>query len=215
MLRTILALSTATTLVLGSATLLQAQNVAATIQGIVTDASVAPIPGATVVVRNVATGDTRELVTDEGGRYRAPLRPPGEYEIRASLTGFRTVERRGVGLAVGQDAVINLTLPLGAIAENIIVIGDAPRIELTTGTVSGLVSEREIRDLPLSAAMRSATRSSARDSPRSICPWSSRSASALSGSSSEQNVSTCSIARILPFPPAGLRSRASTLTGRR
>lgn len=149
MLRTILALGIATLLALGSATLLQAQNVAATIQGIVTDASAAPIPGATVVVRNVATGDTRELVTDEGGRYRAPLLPPGEYEIRASLTGFRTVERRGIGLAVGQDAVINLTLPLGTIAENIIVIGDAPRIELTTGTVSGLVSEREIRDLPL------------------------------------------------------------------
>ena len=102
-----------------------------------------------MVVRNVATGDTRELMTDDGGRYRAPLLPPGEYEIRASITGFQTVERRGIALTVGQDAVINLSLAIGTVAENVVVVGDSPRIELTTGAISGLVSAREIRDLPL------------------------------------------------------------------
>ena len=101
------------------------------------------------MVRNVATGDTRELTTDEGGRYRAPLLPPGEYQIRASITGFQTVERRGIALTVGQDAVINLSLGIGTVAENVVVVGDSPRIELTTGAISGLVSAREIRDLPL------------------------------------------------------------------
>jgi outer membrane receptor protein involved in Fe transport len=144
-----LAFGLAILLTLGSDVLVQAQNILATIQGTITDTSAAPIPGATVVVRNVATSDTRELTTDEGGRYRAPLLPPGEYEIRASITGFQTVERRGVGLTLGQDAVINLTLAVGTVAENIVVVGDSPRIELTSGAITGLVSAREIRDLPL------------------------------------------------------------------
>ena len=136
-------------LTLASTGLVQAQNVGATLQGTITDTTAAPIPGATVVVRNIATGDTRELTTDEGGRYRAVLLPSGEYEIRASITGFQTVERRGIGLTIGQDAVINLTLSVGAVAESIVVTGDSPRIELTSGAISGLVSAREIRDLPL------------------------------------------------------------------
>ena len=144
-----LAFGVAILLTLGSDVLVQAQNILATIQGTITDTSAAPIPGATVVVRNVATGDTRELTTDEGGRYHAPLLPPGEYQIRASITGFQTVERRGVGLTLGQDAVINLALAVGAVAENIVVVGDSPRIELTSGAITGLVSAREIRDLPL------------------------------------------------------------------
>jgi outer membrane receptor protein involved in Fe transport len=125
------------------------QNVGGTIQGTITDASGAAVPGVTVVVRNASTGVTRELLTDEGGRYRAPVLPPGDYEIKASITGFQTVERRGVSLVVGQDAIVNLTLTMGRLEEQVLVAADVPRVELTTGAVSGLVSEEEIRALPL------------------------------------------------------------------
>ena len=126
-----------------------AQNVGGSIQGTVTDSSGAAIAGATVIVRNVGTGDTREMVTDPHGRYHAPLLPPGEYEVRTSLSGFQPVERRGIRLTVGQDALVNLTLSVGPLEESVVVRGDSPAINLTSGAVTSLVGEREMRDLPL------------------------------------------------------------------
>ncbi len=127
----------------------RAQNVGGSIQGTVSDSSGHAIAGAQVAVRNAGTGDVRELVTEPSGRYHAPLLPPGEYEVKVSMTGFQTVERRGVRLTVGQDAVLDVALDLGKISEEVVVDADASRVNLTSGAVSGLVGEKEIRDLPL------------------------------------------------------------------
>jgi len=127
----------------------RAQNVGASIQGTVTDSSGQAVAGAHVTVRNVGTGDARELVTETTGRYHAPLLPPGEYEVKVALTGFQTVERRGLRLTVGQDAVVNVALEVGRMSEEVVVAGDVSRVNLTSGAVSGLVGEKEIRDLPL------------------------------------------------------------------
>jgi outer membrane receptor protein involved in Fe transport len=127
----------------------RAQTVGGSIQGTITDSSGQPIPAAPVVVRNVGTGDTRELRTEPDGRYHAPLLPPGEYEVKASHTGFQTVDRRGIRLAVGQVAVVNVSLEVGRMAEELVVDADVSRVNLTSGAVSGLVGEQEIRDLPL------------------------------------------------------------------
>ncbi|PYR71455.1 MAG: TonB-dependent receptor, partial [Acidobacteria bacterium] len=126
-----------------------AQNIGGSIHGTITDSSHATVPGVTVVIRNVRTGATRELATDGAGTYRAPLLPPGEYEIRASLTGFQTVDRRGIELALGQDAIVDLTLTLGRVEQEVVVVASAPQVNLASGAVSGLVSEHEIRALPL------------------------------------------------------------------
>jgi outer membrane receptor protein involved in Fe transport len=131
------------------ATAVAAQDVGGSIQGVINDSTGAALPGVNIVIRNVATGASRELVTDASGRYLAPLLPPGEYELTASLQGFQTLERRGITLVVGQVAVVNVELGVGARAEQLTVSGEAPAIQLTTGSVSGVVGEREIRDLPL------------------------------------------------------------------
>jgi outer membrane receptor protein involved in Fe transport len=125
-----------------------AQNVGGSVQGVVSDATGAVLPGAIVVIRNVETGDAREVTTDAEGRYIVPVLPPGEYQVRATLQGFQTVERRGITLVVGQVAVVNVALGVGR-EEQITVTGEAPRIQLTTGAVSGVVGQREINDLPL------------------------------------------------------------------
>src|ERR1051326_1857506 len=64
------------------------------------------IPGASVSIKNADTGLTRELVTDEQGRYSAPNLPVGPYEVQVSLTGFQTEVRKGIELTVGQEGVI-------------------------------------------------------------------------------------------------------------
>src|SRR5213593_3577523 len=110
-----------------------AQTVGASLRGTVTDPSGAVIPRASVEIRSVETGATRALSTDEGGRWREPVLLPGEYELRVSAAGFQTVVRKGIHLAVGQDAVIDLRLELGATGTAISVTADAERINLTSG----------------------------------------------------------------------------------
>jgi hypothetical protein len=126
-----------------------AQTVGASLQGTITDPSGAVVPGAMVEIRNVQTGASRVLKSDEGGRWREPVLLPGEYELRVSATGFQTVIRKGIHLAVGQDAVADVGLELGKAGAEISVMADAERINLTSGSVSGLVDQRQMRDLPL------------------------------------------------------------------
>ena len=125
------------------------QTVGASLRGTVTDSTGAALPGATVSIVNVATGASRDLVTDGAGRYTAPILPPGDYELHVTLTGFQPQARRGLRLAVGQDAAIDIRLDVGTVAEEVTVTGSAPGVDLTSGAVSGLVTDRQIRDLPL------------------------------------------------------------------
>ena len=136
-------------LVLSFPTVSIAQLVGGAIQGVVKDAQGATLPGASILIRNVATGVVYEQTTDRTGHYQVLALPPAEYEVQVSLTGFRGVAHRGIRLTVGQTAVIDTTLELGVISETIEVRGDAVTINLASGAVAGLVGEREIRDLPL------------------------------------------------------------------
>lgn len=126
-----------------------AQAVGGSIQGTVTDSTGAIVRNAGVVILNARTGASSELRTDEGGRYRAPLLSPGQYEVHVTAQGFRPIARRGVELTVGRDAIVDIALEVGTVTGEVTVTADAPRVNLTSGAVSGLVGEREIRDLPL------------------------------------------------------------------
>jgi hypothetical protein len=126
-----------------------AQVITATISGTVSEASQAVVPGATVEVKNIDTGLVRTGVTDGQGRYRVPNLPVGPYAVQVSLTGFRTELRSGITLTVGREAVVDFVLQVGAVAEQIVVTGEAPLINTTTSEVSGLVDQKTINDLPL------------------------------------------------------------------
>lgn len=115
-----------------------AQRTSASISGTVRDASNAVLPGATVTVVNVDTGISRTMVTEEQGRYRALQLNPGQYEIRAELPGFKTSIQRGVILTVGQDAVLDLTLQVGEVSEEVVVRGDATMVQTTGNEIGGV-----------------------------------------------------------------------------
>jgi outer membrane receptor protein involved in Fe transport len=129
--------------------IVHSQTVGATLQGIITDSSGAAVPEVVVAVVSVATGGVRELKTDETGHYRFPVLQPGEYEVHMSRAGFQPVARRGIQLAVGQNAVLDVKLEVGRVTDEVTVTADAPHINTTSGSVSGLVSDKEIRELPL------------------------------------------------------------------
>jgi hypothetical protein len=124
-------------------------QVTATISGRVEDASGAAVGGAIVAVRNLETGAIRTVTTDETGIYRVLSLPVGSQEVRAEKPGFRAAVRTGINLVVGQEAVVNLKLEVGELAQEVTVSSETPLVDTTTASVSGLVAEREIKDLPL------------------------------------------------------------------
>jgi hypothetical protein len=126
-----------------------AQSVTATIAGGVYDPQRAPVPRATVTFRNVQTGFRRTVHADAEGRYRAAGLGLGLYEVRAERAGFQAVVRQGIRLAVADEVVVDFSLPLGPVEETVFVEAAAPLVHTTQATLSHVVDERQVRDLPL------------------------------------------------------------------
>ena len=126
-----------------------AQTVGASLQGTVSDPSGAAIAGAALEILNLDTGAARNLATDGSGRWREPVLSSGDYQIRVTAPGFQTMIRKGIHLAVGQESVIDLQMELGQTQSEVRVTAEAPSINLVSGSVSGLVDQKQMRDLPL------------------------------------------------------------------
>jgi len=124
-------------------------QVAASISGRVEDPSAAPIAGAAVTVTSIETGAMRNVTTDAGGSYQVLSLQVGRYEVKAEKQGFKAELQTGIDLVVGQQAVVNLTMELGTVAQTVTVTGEAPIVNTTTESVSGLVGEQQVKDLPL------------------------------------------------------------------
>ncbi len=136
-------------LLLPSAATAQSQAAGGTIQGTIKDSSGGVLPGATVTLKNQATGVPRELQTDSTGAYRAPLLPVGVYEITASLTGFGSVKRPNVRLEIGGNLEIDLTLGVATAAETVTVTADAPVLETGRTHQASTVGEQAVANLPV------------------------------------------------------------------
>jgi carboxypeptidase family protein len=126
-----------------------AQGSTATIVGTVKDASGAVLPGTVITVKHLETGLTRTDEADSSGNFSIPLLPVGPYEITAEKMGFRRDVRRGINLTVTEEAQINLTLQVGSIDQQVTVTDAAPLVNTTLASTSGLITESQIKDLPL------------------------------------------------------------------
>jgi hypothetical protein len=127
----------------------QAVSGTASIGGVVTDPSGAVIAGAAVAVRNTDTNVTRNLVTNEAGRYEAAALPPGSYEVKVSKPGFATLIRTAILVEVGGRAVVDLPMKLSSSSENITVTEPAPAVEIDKTDVSTVVNLRDMQNLPM------------------------------------------------------------------
>jgi hypothetical protein len=125
------------------------QVVGASISGTVRDITGAGLPEVAVTIRNVETGALRKLVSDDEGRYVARSIAVGPYEVRAEKEGFNSQVRTGIDLVVGQSTTVDITLPVGELRESVTVVEAPSPVSLSTQQTSGLVSERQVKDLPL------------------------------------------------------------------
>jgi len=128
---------------------LHAQRVVASIQGTVRDSTGAVIPGAMIIAINADTNLRRTVISNESGLFSIPELPPGKYRAEVSLPGFQTRVVDNIELVVGQEFVLNTTLQVGGLAEQVTVASEIPLVDTSTAQVSGLVAERQVRDLPL------------------------------------------------------------------
>jgi hypothetical protein len=137
-------------LALGLATTTSAQSTTGSIRGIVTDEQAAVAPGATVTVRNVDTNMTRSAVADSGGRFRVTNLPSGRYEVTVALSGFATIVRSGITLALNQDAVVDVTMRAAAVSETITVEADSALLNTNNAEVGVRFDTKRIAELPVS-----------------------------------------------------------------
>ena len=123
---------------------------AGTLSGIVTDATDSVVPGAKITVTSAETGMALEsTLTDVSGQYRIPLLPPGLYDIKIEKQGFAVQSHKSVVITVGQAAVIDVRLSVGASSQVIEVRAEPPLIETERTHQSNTITEQSVRNLPI------------------------------------------------------------------
>lgn len=128
------------------------QSTYGTISGTIEDASRALIPGVTVTATNVNTGVVSTAITNETGAYNIPALLPGPYKVSAELPGFQTETKTGVELGNGQQLRLNFTLSIAGAQQAVEVsIPVDTLLATSSASVSGVLSEQRVRDLPVIA----------------------------------------------------------------
>src|SRR5215470_10186093 len=126
----------------------QAQT-SASISGFVTDPTGAPVQGAEVSVKSLETGRVRTTATGFDGRYLVLALPVGGHEVIVKAQGFKQMTRTAIRLSVEQEARVDFQLVILEPEETIEVTDDATLVNTSTADISGLVGEKQVKDLPL------------------------------------------------------------------
>jgi hypothetical protein len=120
-----------------------------TISGLVSDASGASIVNAQVKATNTDTNVTRTATTGSSGGYRFSALPIGRYDVTVTMAGFKTETEKSVILDVGQEAIENFNLAIGAVGQEVVVTAEHAQVDTTSSSLGSLVDSRQIADLPL------------------------------------------------------------------
>src|SRR5580658_9491942 len=136
--------------VLLSASMLVGQTFRGTILGSVTDPSGAFIAGATVKVRNVATGLERTTTTSADGSYSVPELPIGTYSVTVTQTGFQTFVATAVAVDVATERRVDAALKTGAVSTRVEVSAeDLPIVETTSNVLGGVITAQTVENMPV------------------------------------------------------------------
>lgn len=135
--------------VLVSCALVYAQFTDGDIAGTITDPSGAAIAGAAVTVKNLQTGHVDNTQTDKIGYYHLQHLPPGAYQVRIALTGFKVMELDNVIVSASATTPVNAKLQVGAERDTVEVIAGAALVQTEEGRLSNTISTRDVENLPL------------------------------------------------------------------
>jgi hypothetical protein len=119
------------------------------ITGTVRDPQGAAVAKADVTLVEEKTGASRTVHTNDDGFYNVPSLPAGVYTISTAPSGFKKTISTGVELHVNENKTVNLDLQVGQVTETVTVTSDAAPVEVRSGEVSSLISEKQVTELPL------------------------------------------------------------------
>ena len=128
-------------------------SVTGTIQGRISDAHGAVLPGVTVTASSPSLLGTQTTVSSETGNYRFPAVPPGTYLLTYELSGFTTLKREGIIIALGFTANLNAELALATVEETVVVTGDSPIIDSSATRVVQHFKLADLQSIPNSRDM--------------------------------------------------------------
>jgi len=126
---------------------LLAQNAA--LSGIITDPSGRAVPGARISVENSNTAATRAASSNAQGEYSVPALLPGPYNITVEAKGFKAVHQNGTTVEVDQRARLDFALSIGNATDVVTVEGSAPLLNTADASVSTVIGNRFVENLPL------------------------------------------------------------------
>ncbi len=126
----------------------QTQMTTGTIQGTVTDANGAIVPGASIEIKNIETNFARSLTTDDGGRFVALALPPGKYSVTVSKQGFATGVLERVDLTVGQAVTLPLSLKISGVSERVTILA-TPTVDTVKTEASTTINETTVSTTPI------------------------------------------------------------------
>ena len=119
------------------------------ISGTVMDQNGAAIPGATVTVTNVGTGQKQTLTTSEDGAFQVTSLDPVVYSVTVEAAGFKTATIQSLKVDTSSTASANVIMEAGAVGDQVTVVADSPILNTESGTTSSTITERQIQDVPL------------------------------------------------------------------
>ena len=119
-----------------------------TIQGRVSDAQGAVLPGVTVTATSPSALGAQTTVTSETGNYRFPAVPPGQYELTYELAGFNSLKRSGIAITLGFTANVNVELALATLQETVTVSGASPVIDTSATRIQQNFKMEQLQSLP-------------------------------------------------------------------
>jgi hypothetical protein len=130
-----------------------AQETRGNISGTIKDVQGGVLPGATVRITSTDTGASQELVTNSTGYFEAPLLQPGTYQISVELSGYKSLTRAGIIVAVGQQVSVPFTLEVGQVTEQVTVTAESPLLDTTAVSSGQNFDSRMIENLPMFSNM--------------------------------------------------------------
>ncbi|MEP7272175.1 MAG: carboxypeptidase regulatory-like domain-containing protein [Acidobacteriota bacterium] len=126
-----------------------AQVTSATIVGTISDQSGSSVPGAQVSARNVDTGLTRNVTSNEAGNYRLEFLPVGNYIVEVTANGLRKASRAGIVLQINETTRVDVSLTVGQVTETVTVTEAPPSINTSSPEIGRTIESAEIASLPL------------------------------------------------------------------
>jgi Carboxypeptidase regulatory-like domain len=127
-----------------------AQQPLGAISGVVTDPSGAVVTGATATAVSLATGTSRNAMTNDQGFFLIPTLQAGDYKLTIEYRGFANFTIERVVVEVGQTARVDAALKITGTTESMLVTGaETALVDTQQATVGGVVNTRQIEQLPL------------------------------------------------------------------